>query len=191
MPYTIIRVPAVMGPEDPTGRMWWWVQRALDGGPVVVPTEMRGAFRTLYSADAAANFIRALDAPQTLGQTYYVAMPEIMTVERWVDLIWRAAGHRGKIVYVPLVVIRKTGPLQTYFPPLTRPVSNIHDLSYALELLGIVSTPVEEWVTATVNWYRERYSGGDSEGYGHRGVELSLAVRWSQEYERLAGQFRY
>ena len=189
MPYTIIRVPAVMGPEDPTGRMWWWVQRALDGGSVVIPAEMRGAFRTLYSADAAANFIRTLDAPQTIGQTYYVAMPEIMTVERWVGLIWRAAGNEEQIVYVPRSVIRRQEALRDYSAPLTRPVSNIHDLSYAENLLGIVSTPVEEWVESTVNWYREQYQGEDSEGYDSRRAELSLAGEWSEKYARLMNEF--
>ncbi len=191
MPYTIIRVPAVMGPDDPTGRMWWWVQRALDGGPALLPAEMQGAFRTLYSADAAANFVRALDAPQTVNQTYYVAMPEIMTMERWVSLIWRAAGHQEQIVYVPREVIRRSEALRTYFPPLCRPVSNIHDLSHAQGLLGIVSTPVEEWVTSTVDWYRDEYRSGDSEGYQARSAELSLAEGWCREYGRLVEQFRY
>ena len=44
IPYTIVRIPAVMGWDDPTGRMWWWVQRALDGRGVVIPLEDRGLF---------------------------------------------------------------------------------------------------------------------------------------------------
>ena len=47
VPYTIIRVPAVMGWDDPTHRLWWYVQRAFDGGPVVVPSEAQSVFRTL------------------------------------------------------------------------------------------------------------------------------------------------
>lgn len=34
--YTIIRIPAVMGWDDPTGRMWWWVQRVLDGRGIML-----------------------------------------------------------------------------------------------------------------------------------------------------------
>ena len=47
VPYTIVRVPAVMGWDDPTSRMWWWVQRALDGGAVIIPSENHAVFRTL------------------------------------------------------------------------------------------------------------------------------------------------
>lgn len=82
IPYTIIRIPAVMGWDDPTGRMWWWVQRAMA-------------------------FIRALDTPETANQTYHIATQEIITIERWADLIWRAAGHACTIAYVPREVIHK------------------------------------------------------------------------------------
>ncbi|MCH7714138.1 MAG: NAD-dependent epimerase/dehydratase family protein [Chloroflexi bacterium] len=188
-PYTIVRVPAVMGSGDPTGRMWWWVQRALDGGGVIIPPDALGAYRTLYSADAAANFIRILDAPQTLGQTYYVAMPEIMNLRRWANLIWQAAGAECRITYVPMDVIKKQGGLSSYAPPMSRPVNNIHDLSKAEQSFGIVTTPVEEWIQATVDWYRDHYQGEDSEGYGFRQDELALAERWEDQWGRFTAGF--
>ena len=189
VPYTIVRVPAVMGWDDPTGRMWWWVQRALDGRGVIIPTDARGAFRTLYSADAAVNFIRALDAPSTINDTYYVAMPEIMTIERWADLIWRAAGHQCRITYMPREVIRKQGSLRSYAPPLTRPVSNIHDLSKAEAAFGISTTPVAEWIQTTVDWYRDSYTGGDSEGYEFREEEVALAEKWEKALNQQIREF--
>ena len=189
MAYTIIRIPAVMGWDDPTGRMWWWVQRALDGGPVVIPAESRGAFRTLYSADAAVNFIRILDAPNTVKQTYYIAMPEIITMERWANLIWRAAGHQCQITYVPSKVIHSREPLKSYSPPLSRPVSNIHDLSKAEQAFGIESTPVEQWVQATVDWYRENQPGESSVGYAAREDEVALAAQWEEGLGKLSADF--
>ena len=191
VPYTIIRVPAVMGPDDPTGRMWWWVQRALDGARVILPTDSLGAFRTLYSQDAAINLIRALDSDQTVNQTCFVGMPEIMTIERWAQLIWAAAGNECKISYVPRDVIRKHPDLNSYAPPLTRPVANIHDLSKAQRMIGIVATPVEKWVQQTVDWYRDSYRGADSEGYQFRKEELSLAAKWEERYRQLLAEFEY
>ena len=189
LPYTIVRVPAVMGNDDPTGRMWWWVQRALDGEGVMIPPDALGAYRTLYSADAAANFLRILDAPKTLGQTYYVAMPEIMNLRRWANLIWKAAGQECKIAHVPREVIRKQDSLKSYAPPMSRPVNNIHDLSKANLAFGIVTTPVEEWIQSTVDWYRDQYQGEDSEGYRFRQEELSLAARWEEKFGRFTAGF--
>ncbi len=189
IPYTIIRIPAVMGPEDPTGRMWWWTQRALDGGPVIVPAELQGAFRTFYSADAAANFLRVLDAPHTLGQTYFIGMPEIMTVERWTSLLWNAAGTSRNIVYVPRPVIDRQPDLAGYLPPLTRPLFNVHDLAKAQRDIGIVATPVEEWLPATVNWYRDNNPADDSDGYQNRQHEIALAHQWQTRYQDLISNF--
>jgi 2'-hydroxyisoflavone reductase len=175
IPYTIVRIPAVMGPDDPTGRMWWWVQRALDGGNLIIPTNALGAFRTLYYADAAENFIRVMDAPQAVDRAYFIGMPEIMTIERWAFLIWQAAGNELQIAYVPPEIIAKNSRLRNYSPPLSRPVPNIHDLSKADQDIGIIATPVAEWVQTTVDWYRDSYQGPDSEGYWYRDEELSLA----------------
>ena len=147
------------------------------------------AFRTLYSADAAVNFIRALDALNTVNDTCYVAMPEIMTIERWADLVWRAAGHQCRIAYVPREVIRKQGPLRSYSPPLTRPVSNFHDLFKAEAAFGIKTTPMAEWIQTTVDWYRESYQGEDSEGYEFREEEVALAERWEEALHKQMTEF--
>lgn len=155
----------------------------------MIPPDALGAYRTLYSADAAANFLRILDAPKTLGQTYYVAMPEIMNLRRWANLIWKAAGQECKIAHVPREVIRKQDSLKSYAPPMSRPVNNIHDLSKANLAFGIVTTPVEEWIQSTVDWYRDQYQGEDSEGYRFRQEELSLAARWEEKFGRFTAGF--
>ena len=189
VPYTIIRIPAVMGWDDPTGRMWWWVQRALDGRGVVIPLEDRALFRTLYSADAAEAFIRALDVPETANQTYHIAMQEMMTIERWADLIWGAAGQECKIAYVPREVIHKHANLKAYAPPMSRSVSYIYNLSKAEREFGFSTTPVEEWIQTTVDWYREQYEGDNSEGYEYREDELGVAARWEEQFGKLISGF--
>ena len=189
VPYTIIRIPAVMGWDDPTGRMWWWSQRALDGRGVVIPLEDRGLFRTLYSADAAEAFSRALDVPGTANQTYHIAMQEIMTIERWANLIWRAAGHECKITYVPREVIHKHANLPAYAPPMSRSVSYIYNLSKAEREFGFSTTPVEEWIQTTLDWYRNQYEGSNSEGYEYREDELGLAARWEEQFGQFTSGF--
>ena len=189
IPYTIVRIPAVMGWDDPTGRMWWWVQRALDGRGVVIPLEDRGLFRTLYSADAAGAFIRVLDVPGTANQTYHIAMQEIMAIERWAHLIWGAAGHECQITYVPREIIHKQPHLNAYAPPMSRSVSYLYNLSKAERDFGFSTTPVEEWIQTTVDWYREQYKGDNSEGYEYREEELGLAARWEEQFGQFISEF--
>ncbi len=189
IPYTVVRIPAVMGWDDPTGRMWWWVQRALDGRGVIIPLEDRAPFRTLYSADAAANFLRAVDAPAAANQTYHTAMQEVMTIERWAQLIWEAAGHTCTITHVPRDVIRKQQNLKPYAPPLSRPVPYIHDLSKAEREFGFKTTPVEEWIQTTVDWYRDQYRGRNAPGYEYREEEAALAAAWKTAFDNLVSEF--
>ena len=190
VPYTIIRIPAVMGWDDPTGRMWWWVQRALDGHGVIIPMEHRAVFRTLYSADAADNFLRALDASHAANQTYHIAMQEIMTVERWVHLIWRAASHEGTITYVPREIIHRYSFLEDYSPPLSREIPCIHDLSKAERDFGFRTTPVETWIQTTVDWYRDYYTGENSNCYKYRDEELALGATWDERFGQLISDFK-
>ncbi len=112
-----------------------------------------------------------------------------MTIERWAELIWRAAGQQCGITYVPREVIRKQGSLRYYSPPLTRPVPNIHDLSKAEDAFGIWTTPVAEWIQTTVDWYRRSYQGGDSEGYEFREEEVALAEKWDVALNKQMTEF--
>jgi nucleoside-diphosphate-sugar epimerase len=189
VPYTIVRVPAVMAWDDPTGRMWWWVQRALDGRGVVIPMEHRGAFPTLYALDAAESFLRALDAPRAANQTYHIASQQLLTVERWVGLIWEAAGAGGEITFVPEGVIHRRAGLADYRPPLTRETQTIWKVSRAEQDFGLRTTPPERWIRTTVEWYRDEYHGEDAGGYAHRAQEADLAARWRRDFAALARHF--
>ncbi|MCZ6633022.1 MAG: NAD-dependent epimerase/dehydratase family protein [bacterium] len=188
LPYTVVRIPAIMGWDDPTGRMWWWIQRALDGKGVVLPLEHHAPFRTLYSGDAAENFVRAIDAPEAANQIYHNAMEEVLTPKRWVDLIWQAAGHEPDITYIPNDILQKE--LEAYSPPLCRPIPYIHDLSRAKQDFSFSTTPVEEWVHTTVAWYRDQYEGQDAKGYQNRSRELELANKWTQSFQNLISDFQ-
>ena len=189
VPYTVVRIPIILGPDDPIARMWWWVQRALDGGSVIIPSERRAVFRTLYSADAAGAFVSVADTEVTKNEVYYIAMQEVMTQDRWASLLWAAAGYESEITYVPEEVVERQDGLKGYAPPLTRPVPSIYDLSKAERDFGYSTTPVEGWVSTTVSWYRDEYRGDESEGYGQRATELSLAKRWGEAFSTLKSQF--
>ena len=112
-----------------------------------------------------------------------------MTIERWAHLVWQAAGQECRIAYVPREVIAKSRTIANYAPPLSRPVHNIHDLGKAERAFGILSTPVEQWVQNTVDWYRENHGGDDSVGYHFRRDELALADRWQSSYRQLITEF--
>ena len=80
----------------------------------------------------------------------------------------RQQGHECQITYVPNEIIQKQPHLNAYAPPMSRSISYLYNLSKAEREFGFSTTPVEEWIQTTVDWYREGYEGEDSEGYEYR-----------------------
>lgn len=103
--------------------------------------------------------------------------------------IWQAAGHEGRVAYVPAEVIQKQEPLKNHAAPLCRPLPYVHDLSKAEQGFGFRTTPVNEWIQKTVDWYRDHYKGDPSKGYEHRSDELSLAKRWRETFDQFVSRF--
>jgi len=187
--YTIIRIPAAMGWDDPTNRMWWWVQRVLDGKGIMLPEDHRSPFRTLFSEDAADNWIRAIDSPAVANEVFHIATEEVLSPERWIGLMAEAAGVDCPITWVPGRVIEKQADLKGYTPPMTRSWPYIHDLSKAISGFGMKTTPAAVWIERTVAWYRNEYEGKDSSGYEDRVIEVDLATQWSEARNGLIGGF--
>ena len=188
VPYTIMRIPAMLGEDDNEERSWWWTQRAMDGGPIIIPSEDRGMFRCLYATDAAEAFVRAIKEPKAANQAYNLASHEIIATEHWSELVCKIVGHESTLTFVPLEVILKHPDLresERWFSRLGRHFPMIPDVSRAEQDFGFTTTPLETWVRSTVEWYMHQYEGEDSEGYQYRSAEVTLATQWREKLGKL------
>jgi hypothetical protein len=79
--------------------------------------------------------------------------------------------------------------IKDYAPPLCRPIPYIHDLSRAKRDFGFSTTPVEDWIQTTVDWYRDYYKGDDAKGYANRSIEIALANKWTEAQSNTIAQF--
>jgi nucleoside-diphosphate-sugar epimerase len=186
--WTVVRMPAVMGWDDPSGRMWFYVQRALDRGPLLWPLEAQMPWCTLYCDDAAEALLDALATERTRNQIYHVVGDEILTPERWAGEVWRAAGGSpdapSPVVYVPKLLLARLLPESS--PPMAHAVPYVPDLRKSRDEFGFHTTPLSEWIARTVRWYRDQYRGPDSKGYGQRAREIELAQVYPQRQAELA-----
>jgi nucleoside-diphosphate-sugar epimerase len=175
-PWTVLRIPAVMGADDPTGRMWFFVQRVLDGGPLLWPVERQAPWRSLFAGDAAASLQRVATHAAARNRIYHVAMEEIMTPHGWISAIARAAGTEARVCFVPAAAIQAVSPDSV--PPFSRDTPYLHDLHRSRTEWGYRSTLLDDWLAEVVRWYRHEYQGPDSEGYSLRDEERRLARRY-------------
>jgi len=180
-PATVIRVPPVMGPEDWTLRFWILLQRVLDGGELPLPDGGTNITRLVYSEDLAQAYVAILDEPKTIGVTYNVAQQEIMTMRLFVETIAAAAGRDPILVPVPRAIFDGAG-LRTIF---SKPELYIEDVARAERDFGLHTTPLEDWVRATVQWYLANPPEKDSAGYDLRPREIELARWWRAEMSEL------
>ncbi len=183
-PSSVIRVPPVMGPEDWTLRFWLLLQRVLDGGPIPLPDGGVNILRNIYSEDLAQAFVDVIDTPTTLGRTYNVAHPEILTQRLFIEKIAVAAGKEPELVPVPRHLFDRAG-LRSIF---SKPELYLEDITRALTDFGLRTTPVDDWIRTTVEWHLANPPGKDSAGYDRRPQEIELANWWRDNHAALERQ---
>jgi nucleoside-diphosphate-sugar epimerase len=167
-----------MGPEDSTDRVWFYVQRILDGGPILVPATFPAPLRRhAYSEELARAYVMAADTPAAVDATYNVAMDEIVTLTDFVRLLADVMGKETEIVEVPFPALEAETPLSSYRPPFASRF--VPDISRVQRDLRGPSTPIRNWLGLTAGWLIEHPSE-DSTGYENREVEIRIAGRWGR-----------
>lgn len=177
-PFTILRPTVVEGPEDPSGRTWFWVQRIADGHDVLTPqTRPSSIFRHVYADDVAEAFVCAAGNPAAFNRTYNLAGEEILSLDDYVRAIATAAGRQARIVAASMEWIRLQEGLSNFEAPFVGE-RFILDIGRAKQDLGYQPTSLGEWLRVTVDWFMNTYQGPGSARYSRRAAEVAAAQRW-------------
>jgi nucleoside-diphosphate-sugar epimerase len=175
LPFTILRPPVVQGAHDPTNRVWFYVRRIADGGPILAPTGFPSpATRHVYSVDLARAYVDAVTHPIAIDRTYNVAMEEIVTLPDYLRLLGQAMNRQVDVVELPRDALAADESLSAYRPPFSRRF--VMDIASVRRDLGWRSTPVSEWLRATAAW-EAAHPRPDPEGYATRDAERRVAAR--------------
>lgn len=175
--WTVIRPPIIVAADDRTRRVWWFVQRILDGGPILVPDwGPRRVFQVAYADDLAETYVAALGNHRAYGRAYNVAQAEIFGPETWIDALDTALGRESECVRVNEEVIQQAGLTGYDMPIAGRPFGNyLVELSAAYADLDFRPSPMESWVGATARGCAANPPAVDSVGYERRDQEIALA----------------
>ena len=184
-PWVVLRVPATVGPEDSSLRLWWYMQRVLDGQEIILRDGGSNVFRIGFRDDIAQAFIDAMDSPKTFNQVYNICQPEIPTLRRFVEVVAEQTGRELNAVSVPGDAAERLSSLpweDWSFDPFSRPPSYVMSIEKARRDFDLRSTPMAQWVRETVQWYDERHDGADSGHYDRRDDEVRFARWWRDRY---------
>jgi nucleoside-diphosphate-sugar epimerase len=179
LPSLALRLPIVQGEADRDGsrRLWAWLERMLDGGPVLLPEEGRQIVRFVYAGDVA----EALVALAMLGEgpefgALNLAQPDETSLRDCLVLVAELAGAAPRFVSVDRETLERAGLADTCAPYWGHWVSR-PDPSRAADLLVARPRPLAEYLPAVVRAHLELPRPLSHQGYVHRSEEVVLAHR--------------
>jgi nucleoside-diphosphate-sugar epimerase len=191
LPFTALRAPIVVGPDDRTERIWWFVQRLRDGGPLVIPDWGPGrVFQVVSADDLAQAFVAAAGNPSAYCKAYNIAQPDVFSAESWIETFAMALGVTSEGVRIPESLLGPAG-LDGYQMPIAgRPFGYmLMDTSAARADLGLEATPLRDWVATTALGCAASHPAADSSGYERRNIEIEVAARWQDLQQQLHERF--
>jgi nucleoside-diphosphate-sugar epimerase len=174
--WTILRPPVIVGADDRTNRVWWFVQRLLDGGPIVISDWGAGRiFQLAWANDVARAFVAAANHSAAMGQTYNVAQAEMYTAETWISACAEALGVEPRCVHVPEASLTASG----YTLPIAgRPFGHmLLDLGAIRCELEFEPSSESVWLTETLRGCAANPPAVASAGYDRRADETRVASR--------------
>jgi nucleoside-diphosphate-sugar epimerase len=174
---TMLRPTFVSGPRDPVARDAFWIARMLDGGPIIVPGSGQFLFQQVFVDDVARLFAGVIERDATIGRAYNVASEDAFTLEEYLMKLAHLLQVDPTLVHVPHkqfdALEISTYPGADVFPFDSRRHAYF-DLTETVRDLNYRSTPFDNWMTKTIDWYRDRLPEATF-GYERRSAEIDVA----------------
>jgi nucleoside-diphosphate-sugar epimerase len=169
-PWTVVRPPAIFGPADHTLRIAAYIQRVMDGGPLLVPQES-------YERQAGLAWVKDIGfacalacdlRKQTNGKAYNAAF-EGVSLRDLIEAIAKVMKVPARIHPIPFADLPPDA--SPYGPDPRRSAGYV--LDRARTELGFEPSALEDALAETLAWFRVAHPSHP--GYANRAKELALA----------------
>lgn len=171
-----LRLPVVQGAGDPSRRLWAYLQRMLDGGPLLLPEGGAWPVRFVWSEDVArAVALLAGGAWPGVG-ALNLAMPDEPTLESFLRRAAACAGREPQLVDCTEQQCEAEG-LDPRLSPFSGPWCSRPDPALAARELGWTGTPSEEWLPLVVRAHLDERDPEPHPEYAQRAEEWAFARR--------------
>jgi len=177
--YTIMRPSVIEGENDPLARTWYWVQRLLDGSPILIPdTAPQTSYQHVYVEDVAVAFFKVVNNKLAFNQIFNVSGNELFSVKEYMfKLAYMLGISHSKINLIPISQdIKKTLLWPFEFPIFFEGFSLEISIEKATRLLDYTPSKSNSWMRKNVDWILSiKNSLPNSLGYENRPLEVKLA----------------
>jgi len=171
---TIFRIPVVVGTHDTSLRLWGYLERMLDGGPIVLPDGGRRILRFIHAADVAGAVLRLVNGLQLREAVYNLCQPDFISLREFLESVAKAAGCEPRFEDASWDEIEAAG-IDRWFTPYGGRWVSVLDPARAGAEFGFLGARVPEYLPGVVRWHLENRPAQSHPGYAERGKELALA----------------
>jgi nucleoside-diphosphate-sugar epimerase len=172
-PVTTLRLPMVNSERDHFHRIYNYLLRLQDGGPILLPTGEHLRLRHVYGEDVIQAITRVIESNSAKGRVYNISQEETLSIEEFLNVLAQIAQCELKLVHVPRNMLEELA----LFPgcsPFSDPWMSELDNSRSKSELGIQYTPVSVYLRKLVSHYRSHVVSIPT-GYERRHEEIELA----------------
>ena len=173
-PYTSLRLPMVNSERDSFKRLYGYVLRINDGGPILVPEKPGHAVRNVYVGDVVDAILRVLNTGQGKGRAYNISQDETYALPDLLDLLGQIIGRQPHIEIVSRELLKANGFLPDCSPFSDRWMSEL-DNTRSKQELGVTYTPAPIYLEKIIHFY-EKNPPEKPTSYRRRHAEKNLVL---------------
>jgi nucleoside-diphosphate-sugar epimerase len=172
-PVTTLRLPMVNSERDHFHRIYGYLLRMEDGGPILLPTGMHLLLRHVYADDVVQAVMRIIQNGMGKGGVYNISQEETLSIDSFLLLLAQIAGHVLQLKRIDRTVLENLQLLPDCSPFSDPWMSELDNHRSKLEL-GMQYTPLPAYLQNLVSHYA-KHRTPSPEGYQQRSREIKLA----------------
>jgi len=172
-PFTSLRLPMVNSERDHYKRIYGYLLRLQDGGPILIPDGDGLPLRHVYGEDVVRAIVRLAGGDGGKGQAYNISQDETVSLEEFLRMLAEAVLRPLRLARAPLGKLKEAGLLPGC-SPFSDPWMSALDNTRSKRELGMGYTPLKEYVAKLAEFFRSSPPRTVA-AYEHRAQELRLA----------------
>lgn len=152
----VLRPVFIYGPYNYAPRESYFVEKIVKGQPVPLPVDSDARFQFVYVKDVANAIIACIENPHSAGSAYNLSAPEVMTYQKYMEVLAQASGVPFAIREVTVEqVLRENIPLPF---PLTAQEDELYAGDKIVRELGLSYTPFREGMERAYEAFKGVYA---------------------------------
>jgi nucleoside-diphosphate-sugar epimerase len=173
-PFTSLRIPMVNSERDHFNRLYGYILRLKDGGPILVPETPDHPLRHVYVGDVVKAISLLVNADKGIGRAYNISQDETVSLNDFLGMLGEIVGIEPQIVTVKRSLLEANGFLPDCSPFSERWMSELTNERSKAEL-GMTYTPLRTYLGKLVAYY-DTNPPPKPASYRRRHAEMNFVV---------------